>query len=120
MPGLIVILEDDASLRRAVERLLSVAGFDARSFGSAEEPGAVDSASSADCLILDVQLPGLSGLAFYETLRVPRPPAVFITAFDSAATREAVERTGPHAALIKPFLGKALLDAVHNATRGPP
>ncbi|CAB3810253.1 response regulator transcription factor [Paraburkholderia fynbosensis] len=120
MPNLIVIIEDDAGLRRAVERLLSVAGFVARSFGSAEEPGAVESASAADCLILDMQLPGLSGFAFYETLGAPRPPVVFTTAFDSAATREAVERAGPHAALIKPFLGMALLDAVRNATRGPP
>ncbi|WP_144142208.1 response regulator transcription factor [Paraburkholderia sp. BCC1884] len=120
MPNLIMILEDDVSLRRAVERLLSVSGFDTRSFASAEEPDVLESASSACCLILDVQLPGLSGPAFYETLRPPRPPAVFVTAFDNPATREAVRRAGPHALLIKPFLGHALVAAVREAIRGLP
>jgi len=114
-PHLIVILEDDSGLRNAIERLCRLSGFRTRSFRSAEELGASDCASSARCLIVDVQLPGASGPAFYGTLRLPRPPAVFITAYDGPATRQAVEAVGDHALLTKPFLGTALLGAVSKA-----
>ncbi|MCP3711145.1 response regulator [Paraburkholderia sp. CNPSo 3274] len=114
-PHLIVILEDDSGLRRAIERLFRLSGFSTLSFRSAEDSGISDCASSACCLIVDVQLPGASGPAFYGTLRQPRPPAVFITAYDGPATRNALKSTGQHALLIKPFLGAALLGAVDNA-----
>jgi FixJ family two-component response regulator len=114
-PHLIVILEDDNGLRIAIERLFRLSGYETRSFQSAEESGASDCASSARCLIVDVQLPGASGPVFYGTLRQPRPPAVFITAYDGPAARRAVESTGNHALLTKPFPGAALLGAVNEA-----
>ncbi|PVX60003.1 response regulator [Paraburkholderia unamae] len=117
-PHLIVILEDDSGLRSAIERLFRLSGFKTRSFRSAEELGAADCASSARCLIVDVQLPGTSGPAFYGTLQLPRPPAVFITAYDEPATRRPVEGSGVHALLTKPFLGAALLGAVNEAMQG--
>ncbi|WP_321955977.1 response regulator [Paraburkholderia bannensis] len=112
---LIVIVEDDAGLRRAVERLLRLSGFDTHAFNSAEDPGAVMWASSARCLIVDVQLPGASGLAFYEGLPPTRPPAIFVTAFDGPAARQAVMDAGGRVLLAKPFLGRDLLDAVRDA-----
>jgi FixJ family two-component response regulator len=112
---LIVIVEDDSGMRRAIERLFRLSGFDTRSFRSAEESGASACASSARCLVVDVQLPGVSGPDFYGALSMPRPPAVFITAYSGPATRRAVESTGNHALLTKPFLGAALLDAVTDA-----
>ncbi|WP_321789651.1 response regulator [Paraburkholderia sp. J94] len=110
-----MIIEDDAGLRRAIERLLSLSGFDTHSFTSAEDPGASTWASSARCLIVDIQLPGASGLAFYEALPQIRPPAIFVTAFDGPANRQAVARAGGHILLAKPFLGRDLLDAVRDA-----
>jgi len=117
---LIVILEDDAGLRRAVERLLKLSGFNARTFESAEEPDLLAWASRAACLVLDVQLPGMSGPAFYLSVPAPRPPAVFITAFDGPATRRALANVGQHVLINKPFLGKDLLAAVHAAVRRQP
>ncbi|PVX86544.1 response regulator [Paraburkholderia unamae] len=114
-PHLIVIIEDDSGLRSAIERLCRLSGFATRSFRSAEELAVSGCASSARCLIVDVQLPGASGPVFYEALRQPRPPAVFITAHDEPATRQAVAMTGQHALLTKPFLGATLLGAVNEA-----
>lgn len=111
----IVILEDDTGLCRAMERLFRLSGFVTRSFQSAEESGALQYASCARCLVVDVQLPCASGPAFYESLQVPRPPVVFITAFDVPATRRAVAALGDHTLLTKPFLGAALLEAVDEA-----
>ncbi|WP_371881344.1 response regulator [Caballeronia sp. S22] len=116
----IVILEDDAGLRRAIERLLKLSGFSARAFGSAEEPDLLACATLAACLVLDVQLPGNSGPAFYLSVPPPRPPVVFITAFDGPATRNRLASVGPHVLINKPFLGKDLLAAVNAALRRQP
>lgn len=116
-PNSIVILEDDTGMCRAIERLLRLSGFVTCSFQSAEEAGAYDCALGALCLVIDVQLPGASGPTFYEALQAPRPPAVFITAYDAPATRQAVAMAGQHTLLTKPFLGAALLDAVGTAIR---
>lgn len=115
---LIVIVEDDSSLCCAVERLLRFSGFHTRSFHSAEDTEVFELASTAGCLVLDVQLPGISGPAFYGTLHTPRPPAVFMTAYDGVRTRRAVESAGVHSLLTKPFLGETLIDAVLKATGG--
>jgi FixJ family two-component response regulator len=114
-PKLIVIVEDDAGLRRAIERLLRLSGFSVQSFGSAEESDASMWASSAQCLIVDVQLPGASGPTFYAALQPPRPPAIFVTAYDGAATRQAVSDAGGQVLLTKPFLGDVLIDAVRKS-----
>ncbi|WP_321937890.1 response regulator [Paraburkholderia sp. J8-2] len=113
---MIVIVEDDAGLRRALERLLRYSGFRTRSFRSAEDANLFELASTARCLVIDVQLPGLSGPAFYDTLHAPRPPAVFMTAYDGARMRGAVESTGAHALLTKPFPGEVLVEAIAKAT----
>lgn len=115
----IVIVEDDSGLRRAVERLLRLSGFHTRSFRSAEDAHVFESASAARCLVIDVQLPGISGPAFYGTLHMPRPPAVFMTAYESARTRRVVESAGAHSLLTKPFLGEALIEEIWKATGGP-
>ncbi|WP_322032880.1 response regulator [Paraburkholderia sp. J76] len=113
---MIVIVEDDVGLRRALERLLRYSGFRTRSFRSAEDANLFEFASMARCLVIDVQLPGLSGPAFYDTLHAPRPPAVFMTAYDGARPRGAVDSTGAHALLTKPFPGEALVEAIFKAT----
>ncbi|CAD6552182.1 Transcriptional regulatory protein TdiR [Paraburkholderia hiiakae] len=113
---MIVIVEDDAGLRRALERLLRYSGFRTRSFRSAEDANLFEFASTARCLVIDVQLPGISGPAFYDTLHAPRPPAVFMSAYDGARTRGAIVGTGAHALLTKPFPGAALVEAIFKAT----
>lgn len=116
---LIVIVEDDSGLRRAVERLLRLSGFHTRSFHSAEDANVFEFASEARCLVIDVHLPGISGPAFYGTLQLPRPPAVFMTSYDGVRMRRVVESAGPHAVLMKPFLGEALIKEILKATGAP-
>jgi FixJ family two-component response regulator len=119
-PQWVVILEDDAGLRRALERLLRLSGFRTRAFRSAEDGNVFESACAACCLVIDVQLPGMSGPAFYRTLSPLRPPVVFMTAFDGTRTRRDLESAGTYVLLTKPFLGEVLIDAVCKATGKAP
>lgn len=114
--GAIVVVEDDASLREAIGRLLAMAGFQARSFASAEALLATR-ATDAACLVCDVRLPGLSGFALYETLRRrgTAPPVIFITGHDEPMARQRAERLGAVAYLTKPFPGAELVVAINNA-----
>jgi len=105
----ILVIEDDASLRRALQRMLTAGGYQAECYGRAEDLGEV---RAATCLILDVQLPGISGPAFYARLSRPRPPAIFITAYDSPVIRQAIASAGGVMVLPKPFSGNALLQTV--------
>jgi FixJ family two-component response regulator len=112
---LIVIVEDDAGMRRALQRLLRVSGFDTLLFDSAEAYAPTKDSRVPHCLVLDVQLPGESGPRFYEQLGHPRPPAVFITSHDNPATRSAVASAGSDELLIKPFIAQDLLSAISRA-----
>lgn len=114
---LIVIVEDDAGMRRALQRLLRVSGFDTLVFESAEAFAQANDSRLPHCLVLDVQLPGASGPRFYEQFGSSRPPVVFITSHDTPATRGAVASAGAHELLIKPFVASDLLDAIARAVR---
>jgi FixJ family two-component response regulator len=114
---LIVVIEDDISMGQALQRLLRAAGYRARAFVSAEELLAADGARDADCLVIDVRLPGASGIELYARLGRTRPPAVFVTSHDSADVRRAAAQLGGAALLPKPFLGNDLMQAIQRATR---
>ena len=116
MPGQhqsIVIVEDDAGMSKAMERLLRAAGFHPMSFTSAEELLKTEAANSAACLVLDIHLPGLSGLELGRRLVTSgRPkPVIFITGQDEVSLRDEAKRLGC-AYFRKPFEGKKLLDAI--------
>jgi FixJ family two-component response regulator len=118
-PLKIVVVEDDASMSQAIERLLRAGGFAAVLFASAE--AALEAAgAAADCLVLDIHLPGMSGFDLYRrlTLSGQAVPAVFITARDEPAVRDEAERLGGAGSYLpKPFSGRDLLDAVTRALR---
>ncbi|WP_250534603.1 response regulator [Caballeronia sp. AZ10_KS36] len=105
----IVIVEDDDGMRRALQRLLRLAGYDALAYESAEALASAGGIENVWCLVLDVQLPGASGPALYAQLGQPRPPAVFITSHDNETTRLAVANAGGMHCLVKPFAGTDLL-----------
>jgi len=112
----IVVVEDDASMSQALERILRAGGFEAVVFASAEaalEAGA----ETADCLVLDIRLPGMSGFELYRQLVHcgSEAPVIFVTAHDEPALREEAERLGASGFLPKPFAGRMLLDAVAQA-----
>jgi FixJ family two-component response regulator len=111
----VVVVEDDASLRHALLRLLNAAGYCSRAFDSAEALLGARLEARVDCFVLDIRLPGQSGLTLYGSLHGPRPPAIFISADDGEAQRRAVAQSGADALLLKPFAGTALLAAVARA-----
>jgi FixJ family two-component response regulator len=103
-------------VRRALQRWLLASGYRTREFDSAEALLAADGARDADCLVLDVRLPGASGTDLYAQLGSGRPPAVFITSHDGPQVRHAVAGLGGAALLPKPFLGQDLVAAIAQAT----
>ena len=112
----IAIVEDDASFRRAVQRLLRVSGFEAHTFASAED--FLNSALpwSHACLILDLNLPGMSGFELVDHLSASAPPlpVIFITAQDEESLRERASLIPYATYLRKPFVGAVLLEAVRS------
>lgn len=109
MPRVIVV-EDDASMSQAIERILRAGGFAAIRFASAEAFLEADALAIADCLVLDIHLPGWSGLELYRRLASDgkAAPVIAITAHDVPAVREEVERMGVQVYLPKPFSGRSL------------
>ena len=117
----IMVVEDDASMGQAILCVLRAKGFAAVLFASAEAALEADLAA-ADCLVLDIHLPGMSGFDLYRWLTVSGKarPVLFITARDEPAARNEAERLGgPGCYLPKPFSGRELLDAVTRALRCP-
>jgi FixJ family two-component response regulator len=115
---MISIVDDDISIRKSLDRLIRSAGLKVLVFASAEEFLNSAQARKADCLILDIQLPGLSGLELLHYLKTQKykVPIIFITAHgsDEQARSEAAS-DWTVAYLIKPFSGEELLDAVNVA-----
>jgi FixJ family two-component response regulator len=114
--AVIGIVDDDASVLRALTRLLGGAGFAVKTFGSASEFLGLEHPETIDCLVLDIHMPGLSGFDLQERLveaRIPIP-IIFITAHDDALTRERA-RKGGGAYLPKPFDAHSLIGAIEKA-----
>lgn len=101
-------------MRQAVGRLCCAAAFANRCFSSAEEFLSSDALEGSNFLILDVQLPGISGFELHEHLiaRGIRLPVVFITAQDQTINREKADQAGAAAYLTKPFPAADLIAAV--------
>jgi len=110
----IVVVDDDSSMSQAIERLLVTSGWKARSFASAEDLLVWDQRAGMAFLVLDIQLPGMSGLDLYQHLASSGilPPVVFITGYDQQIFRQRAEQAGAVAYLTKPFPGKLLTDAI--------
>jgi FixJ family two-component response regulator len=114
---LIAIVDDDDSVRAAVQGLLKAVGLPAQAFASAEgflESGKQDETA---CLIADIRMPGMSGLELQAKLNAERRriPIIFITAHGDAKMRMQALRAGAVEFLAKPFDDKALLDSVRAA-----
>ncbi|RYD67950.1 MAG: response regulator [Verrucomicrobiaceae bacterium] len=110
----IIVVDDDSSMSQAIERLIVTSGWKARSFASAEDLMLWDQRAAIVFLILDIQLPGMSGLDLHQHLASfgIRPPVVFITGYDRPIFRQRAEQAGAVAYLTKPFSGQLLTDAI--------
>lgn len=111
------VVDDDESVREALPDLLREFGFAVEAFSSAEEFLASDAAGRTSCLVLDVRMPGMSGLELQQELnyRQQTIPIVFITAHGDDALRPRLIAGGAVDCLSKPFSEAALLDAVNAA-----
>jgi FixJ family two-component response regulator len=111
---LILVLDDDPSVLRAVERLLKVHGFDVETFLTIDSFMERANLRAATCLVLDINLNGSSGIDLKRKLSdagIPLP-VIFITARDEDVTRRAALSAGCVAYLSKPFSSKDLVDAI--------
>ena len=114
---MVCIVDDDASLRRSLRNLLRSAGLRVETFESAEvflESGSQD---KTGCLVLDLRMPGMGGLALLRRLVASgsRIPVIILTAHGDEETRQRSLQAGAMAFLEKPVQGTALLEAVRSA-----
>ena len=120
MAPLVAVVDDDVSVRKSLGRLIRSVRLDVRAFASAEEFLNSSPPLKPDCLILDVGLPGMSGIELQRHLLALRSnvPIIFITAHgsDERARLEAAS-DWTVAYFIKPFSGDELLDAVNVALK---
>ena len=116
---LIAIVEDDESFRESVQALLQSAGRRAVTFASAEQFLASGTAATADCLILDLRMPGMDGLELQRRMRAAgfRIPTIVITAHADERSRARALDAGAAAFLPKPFHSDVLLQAIETAMR---
>jgi FixJ family two-component response regulator len=115
----ISIVDDDLSVRRALSRLVRIAGYAVESFASAREFLASAPRGRTACLVLDIHLNGgMSGFDLQERLVADGVtiPTIFITAHGDARTRERVTQSGVAGFLLKPFGDQALLDLIRKET----
>jgi FixJ family two-component response regulator len=111
---MIYFIDDDESTRSAFDLLLESLGLDFKSFGSVEELLADVILTRSDLLVLDLNLPGMSGLDLLkkfsqENIQIP---VIIVTAFDDANSRENCKHYGVKAYLRKPVNGKVLIDLI--------
>lgn len=115
----VLVVDDDVSQRGATVRLLKAMGFLARGFASAEELLSSPHLNEACCLIVDVAMPGMSGLDLQERLIAQGRlvPMVFITAFSDERVRSQAMKHGAIGFLTKPFDESVLLECVNEALK---
>ncbi|MBV8905536.1 MAG: response regulator [Acidobacteriia bacterium] len=123
MATVIAVVDDDIAVRESLQSLIRSVGLSVRVFASAEEFLNSGLSVKADCLVLDVRLPGMSGIELHQHLvaRKYRVPVIFITGHgsDEHARAEAVS-DWTVAYLIKPFDEEALLEAINKALKWQP
>jgi len=116
-PGLIAVVDDDASFREAMIDILLFWGFTAEPFESAEAVLACSRLPAFHAFLLDVQMPGLSGLQLIDRLRDGQvtAPVILVTSCNDLATRKHATRAGALALLGKPFNADELIGLLRQA-----
>jgi FixJ family two-component response regulator len=117
--NLVAIVDDDESVRIALQDLMQAVGLPVKAFASAEDFLNSGQQHHTACLITDVYIPGMSGLELYARLNAEhcRIPTIFITAQGDAVMRMQVMHSGALGLLSKPFSGSVLLENVRAALK---
>jgi FixJ family two-component response regulator len=113
----VFIVDDDADVRESLQELLESVGLHSQSFGTAQEFLAMERGDAPSCLILDVRLPGISGLDLQHELKRGRTaiPIIFLTAHADVPMSVRAMKSGAVEFLTKPFRQQDLLDAVQRS-----
>src|ERR1700716_1036342 len=115
--SIVIVIDDDESFRRSTERLIRSMGYSVQSFNTAADFLRSGLPDAPTCVVLDVRLPGLSGLDLQGAL--PKAgiqiPIIFITAHGDIPMSVQAMKAGAVEFLTKPFRDQDLLDAVHQA-----
>jgi FixJ family two-component response regulator len=116
----VAVVDDNPSMLRSIQRLLNAEGFSVEAFPSAEAFLDSGGGSRATCVVLDIHLPGMSGLELRRRLTAVGSdlPIIFITAIGDEALKGAATLLGCVAYLNKPFAPEALVAAVADALAG--
>jgi FixJ family two-component response regulator len=115
--SIVFVVDDDPSVRSALERLIGTVGLQVQLFGSANEFLASKIPNVPSCLVLDIRLPGISGLALQRRLAETdvQIPIIFITSHRDVPMTVRAMKAGAVEFLTKPFHDQDLLDAIHVA-----
>jgi FixJ family two-component response regulator len=113
----VFVVDDDASVRKSLTRLISEAGYSVQAFASAREFLARPPSAGPSCIVLDVRMPGVTGLDLQQTLTgaVHQIPIIFITGHGDISMSVKAMKAGAVDFLTKPFAGKDLLEAIQRA-----
>lgn len=113
----VALVDDEASIRRALARLVGSAGFEARTFASGSEFLEAMPLADLRCVVLDIHMPELSGLEVQAQLARAWPglPVIFITGHEDPEAQRRALATRPAAFLSKPVDSTHLLNAIHGA-----
>jgi FixJ family two-component response regulator len=119
--ALISIIDDDRSVREAIQGLIRSLGYATAAFGSAEEYLDSDRIHDTACIITDLQMPGLSGIDLQRRLIADghRTPMIFVTAFPSDRLRKHALDAGAFGFLSKPFNETSLIAWIDKALQRP-
>lgn len=115
----VAIVDDEEGIRKALRRLLRASGLDAHAYATGEEFLSAAAQKRPDCLVLDLHMPGMSGLQVLRRLQATGEPlpVVVITAHDEPETRKQCMNAGADAYLRKPLEDRLLLKAISAAMR---
>ena len=117
VPAVVFVIDDDPSMRGALEDLVGSVGLQVRAFASPQDFLQSKRPDASGCLVLDVRLPGMSGLAFQKELAKlgVALPVIFITGHGDIPMSVRAMKAGAVEFLTKPFHDQELLDAIHTA-----
>lgn len=117
VPPIVFVVDDDPSVRRAIKRLIGSAGLQVELFGSAQQFLRSKRPDAPSCLVLDIRLPGISGLDFQRQLAEAdiHIPIIFITGHGDIPMSVRAMKAGAVEFLTKPFRDEDLLDAIQLA-----
>ena len=118
---MISIIDDDRSVREAVESLIRSLGYQAVTFASAQEYLGSDRIDESECVITDIQMPGMTGLDLQDRLIADgyRRPIIFMSALAAEDVGDNALRTTASRFLKKPFSGERFIDCLDRALRDP-